>query len=1194
MKNESKIFTKNLLRLSLFAMTLQTNMIIKINMLGDILSPAAIVQKIGLNKQAWMLAIAVMMLFPASSIAAAPVITSVTLNTTTPIIGSNVLVTVVAPGATSTGVSANGITLGLQIGTNTTYKGNLFALSGLHSVNVSATNTNGVTSWNNATKYTGTPVPPVITVLGSNPISVNLGSVYTAATDAGATAKDANGMDITTSIIETNNVNTGILGTSYFNYSVTDSAGTIARAARTVNTINIPPPLSGNGTVIIAFDDGWLDTFTVSKSVLEGNGQTGVVFAIPQVVDGSYQDYMSLSNLQTMYTNGWDISSHSMTHGEGYASLPSPVKEGQWAEFYLTRANNSQEKYELGDSKAWLDSNGFTKSSMFFAYPFGTYDNVYCLSLKLSTATCGTNDLTVDIKNAGYYIGARSIDAYSWRHLGKHPKYKNGDGDAEVLKMATLAIDPTQAGSTPAAVIDEINNTIRENGLLVLTFHHIVAGNPASSEEYSKANLTIISNYLAANSDKVKVQTFSQYFNVPNPIPTYTPGTPVAGVPVIGSNWIKAQWADGAGDKTDVFEVVVKKGSDTVGQTTYNVVNRYFNVSGLTAGMPVTVEVIAINRSWGWTNKNVTPLIINTGIPTYMPPTPTISAVVGSDYVLTTWVDGVGNKTDKFNVVFNGVWNNGTTNHSVNRTGMTPGQSSDVTVYALNGTTMNATPAILVSTIPIPATYMPPTPAISATIGGDYVLTTWVDGVGNKSDKFNVLFNGVWNNGTTNHSVNRTGMTPGQSSDVTVYALNGTTMNATPAILVSTIPIPATYMPPTPAISATIGGDYVLTTWVDGVGNKSDKFNVLFNGVWNNGTTNHSVNQAGMSQGQSSDVTVYALNGTTMNPTPAALVSTIPIPATYMPPTPAISATMGADWIMTNWTAGAGNMTDKFNVLLNGVWTNGTTNLLINVTNLSVGNYTDVKVYAVNGSMMNPTPASLNTTLTVPTPTPAPAPVHSGGGGGGSSGGSGGGSFYDPNAYKFERQDTTIHKDVLSTVQFKKNGLVDEVSFYGIKTYGDVTSVVSLLLNNPTTVPLDGVKTYFSVSLGTIKQAEEPLYINSGSITLTLDQYDIANKKVTFYRFVNGSWVLLESTEMASNKDTHSGHFKLSMPGFSNFAVVIQDVVSNNVAPAEVTAAVKLAGDSNLSTNPNVQKSPGFEVAGIVLVLSILYLRKKL
>jgi hypothetical protein len=51
-----------------------------------------------------------------------------------------------------------------------------------------------------------------------------------------------------------------------------------------------------------------------------------------------------------------------------------------------------------------------------------------------------------------------------------------------------------------------------------------------------------------------------------------------------------------------------------------------------------------------------------------------------------------------------------------------------------------------------------------------------------------VLLNGKWDNGTKNTSVNQTGMIPGQSSSVSVYAINGTIMNPTPATLISIIP----------------------------------------------------------------------------------------------------------------------------------------------------------------------------------------------------------------------------------------------------------------------------------------------------------------------------------------------------------------------------------------------------------------------
>ncbi len=76
--------------------------------------------------------------------------------------------------------------------------------------------------------------PPVITVIGINPVSVVVGSVYN---DAGATALDNVDGDLTASIISTNNVVTSLVGTYTVTYNVTDAAGNIATATRTVNVI---------------------------------------------------------------------------------------------------------------------------------------------------------------------------------------------------------------------------------------------------------------------------------------------------------------------------------------------------------------------------------------------------------------------------------------------------------------------------------------------------------------------------------------------------------------------------------------------------------------------------------------------------------------------------------------------------------------------------------------------------------------------------------------------------------------------------------------------------------------------------------------------------------------------------------------------------------------------------------------------
>jgi len=72
---------------------------------------------------------------------------------------------------------------------------------------------------------------PVITILGSNPNTVALNSLYV---DAGATAMDNVDGNLTTSIIVNNMVNTAVAGMYMVHYTVADSAGNTAMVMRMV------------------------------------------------------------------------------------------------------------------------------------------------------------------------------------------------------------------------------------------------------------------------------------------------------------------------------------------------------------------------------------------------------------------------------------------------------------------------------------------------------------------------------------------------------------------------------------------------------------------------------------------------------------------------------------------------------------------------------------------------------------------------------------------------------------------------------------------------------------------------------------------------------------------------------------------------------------------------------------------------
>jgi hypothetical protein len=109
------------------------------------------------------------------------------------------------------------------------------------------------TSWNSATSLDlymilkGSSAPtasdilaPVITLIGSNPVSVQLGSTYV---DSGATASDNVDGSITSSITTSNPVNTSIIGTYTVTYNVSDTAGNSAtQVTRTVNVVDNAVP----------------------------------------------------------------------------------------------------------------------------------------------------------------------------------------------------------------------------------------------------------------------------------------------------------------------------------------------------------------------------------------------------------------------------------------------------------------------------------------------------------------------------------------------------------------------------------------------------------------------------------------------------------------------------------------------------------------------------------------------------------------------------------------------------------------------------------------------------------------------------------------------------------------------------------------------------------------------------------------
>ena len=168
----------------------------------------------------------------------------------------------------------------------------------------------GVVILDNVTEDSTTPpdtVFPVITILGDNPASVELGSTYT---DAGATSDGGE------TVSSSGSVDTNTVGTYTITYSATDAAGNTSTATRTVNVVDTTPPVITSSDTFVA-DENQTAIGTVTATDLQT-----VTFAVSgtelQITSGGVLTFVvapdyETKNVYTATVTATDASSNSAT-----------------------------------------------------------------------------------------------------------------------------------------------------------------------------------------------------------------------------------------------------------------------------------------------------------------------------------------------------------------------------------------------------------------------------------------------------------------------------------------------------------------------------------------------------------------------------------------------------------------------------------------------------------------------------------------------------------------------------------------------------------------------------------------------------------------------------------------------------------------------------------------------------------------
>ena len=221
---------------------------------------------------------------------------------------------------------------------------------------------------------------------------------------------------------------------------------------------------------IIAFDDGWSNILN-AKPIMDKNEQVGCVLAIAAAGTGftipGYNisgDYLTLSQLQMLYEDGWDIGNHGYSHHN--LSLLSPKDIA----------------YEVNIAYYWLVANGFDRSAHIFAYPYGSY-----------------NDNIIEVVREQHSLGRTIVsDTYQ-------PQLSNFDYDIQYKLKAFIVINTTPV----QAIKDRIDLAILQNGLAILTFHQIVNENAIYETQYLTSQFEEVSDYLKSREADIDVITLS-------------------------------------------------------------------------------------------------------------------------------------------------------------------------------------------------------------------------------------------------------------------------------------------------------------------------------------------------------------------------------------------------------------------------------------------------------------------------------------------------------------------------------------------------------------------------------------------------------------------------------------------------------------------------------------------------------------
>ena len=128
-----------------------------------------------------------------------------------------------------------------------------------------------------------------------------------------------------------------------------------------MNSIKKQQPITDK-TVIITFDDAYLDILSNGKPILDKFNYPFTIFINPAIVDRGSRSYLSWAQLKAMADDGVIIANHGMEH-ESMARMTKGLTEQAWLQKQTDLLLSAEQIIKEKTGQSWR----------YFAYPYGEY-----------------------------------------------------------------------------------------------------------------------------------------------------------------------------------------------------------------------------------------------------------------------------------------------------------------------------------------------------------------------------------------------------------------------------------------------------------------------------------------------------------------------------------------------------------------------------------------------------------------------------------------------------------------------------------------------------------------------------------------------------------------------------------------------------------------------------------------------------